>query len=72
MVAERDTLQAFDTAVYARDMALNLAAMAESVQLVGLAALFRAAAAEAAQALTRLPAQSEAYDPPRAAGCETT
>jgi len=45
---------AFDTAAYARDIALNLQAMAASAGMPGLAALFRAAAAEAAETLVRL------------------
>jgi hypothetical protein len=45
---------AFDTAAYARDMAVNLQALALSAGMLGLAALFRAAAAEAAVTLAHL------------------
>lgn len=45
---------AFDTAAYARDMAVNLQSLAVSAGMLNLAALFRAAAAEAADTLSRL------------------
>ncbi len=40
----------FDIAIYAREMACHLAAMADDKGLKGLATLFRAAANEAAEA----------------------
>lgn len=43
-------------ALYAREIAAHLAAMAGAAGLIGLAALFRAAANEAADSLQRLAA----------------
>lgn len=45
---------ALDVAVYARDIAGNLEAMAANAGLIGLSALFRACAWEAAESLRRL------------------
>lgn len=57
---DEDGPSALDVAVYARDIALNLEAMTARVGLIGLSALFRAAAWEAAESLKHVSEESHA------------
>ncbi len=63
----KDSASALDVAVYARDMAQNLEAMTAAAGLLGLSALFRACAWEAAESLRRLPAPADQAAPQNAA-----
>lgn len=58
----------FDTASYVRDMASDLAALAGEVGLIGVSALCRAAANEAAEALRRMRAHASEGERNAAAG----
>lgn len=53
-MAVEEGLSAWDVAVYARDIAGNLEAMTAEAGLIGLSALFRACASEAAESLRHL------------------
>lgn len=60
---------ALDVAVYARDIAGNLEAMTAAAGLIGLSALFRACALEAAESLRHL-ARGAQNTPPQKAASE--